>query len=132
MEIESLDTLNDIANATAAVITTEMGFKIQQRRKEEPAWKRRVETKISKLRRDLSQIESWRSGKLQNECVQRNKLLDERQRLSSCRRRVEAEDHGTIRGIEEIPKQDRPIQADPRVSNQSEAAVLQVARRNTE
>ena len=35
MEIESLDTLNDIAYATAAVITTEMGFKIQQRRKEE-------------------------------------------------------------------------------------------------
>ena len=48
-----------------------MGFKIQQRRKEEPAWKRRIETKISKLRRDLSQIESWRSGKMKNECVQR-------------------------------------------------------------
>ena len=69
MEIESLDTLN--AYATAAVIITEMGFKIQQRRKEEPSWKRRIETKISKLRRDLSQIESWRSGKLKNECVQR-------------------------------------------------------------
>jgi len=71
MEIGSLDALNDIAYATAAVITSEMGLEIQTRRKEEPAWKRRIKTKISKLRRDLSQIESWRSGKLQNECVQR-------------------------------------------------------------
>ena len=52
--------------------------------------------------------------------------------LAAVAKRVKAEDHGTSREIEEISKQDRPIQAEPRVSNQSEAVVLQVARRNTE
>jgi hypothetical protein len=72
MRIETLDDLNDIAYATARVITAEMGFKLAHREEKptEPAWKRRIQTKISRLRRDLSQIESWKTGKLKSREIQ--------------------------------------------------------------
>lgn len=72
MNIPSLDALNDIAYATAMVITAEMGLKAIQNRREmkEPMWKIRIQTKVSRLRRDLSQLEMWKAGVLKNKQVQ--------------------------------------------------------------
>jgi hypothetical protein len=72
MNITSLDALNDIAYATAKVITAELGLKVMQKsqEKKEPMWKIRIQTKISRLRRDLSQMEMWKAGVLKNKQVQ--------------------------------------------------------------
>jgi hypothetical protein len=69
MPITTLDQVNDIAYATARVISSELGFKLEHRPRNEPPWKIRIQRKIEKLRRDLSQIEKWREGSLKNELV---------------------------------------------------------------
>jgi hypothetical protein len=72
MDIPSLTALNDIAYATAYTISTEMGVKVGNRPPTStPPWKIRLQRKIEKLRRDLSQVESWKAGKLMNEDVKR-------------------------------------------------------------
>ena len=67
MEIPNLTALNKIAYAAAITITMEMGFKIGKRPKPPaPAWKIRIQRKIDKLRRDLSQVEAWKTNSLKN------------------------------------------------------------------
>jgi hypothetical protein len=81
MEIKTLTALNDIAYAAASTITMEMGFKIgKPKTPSEPAWRRRIQGKIDKLRRNLSQVESWKSGSLKNEDVK--KRLDAAYRIA--------------------------------------------------
>jgi Reverse transcriptase (RNA-dependent DNA polymerase) len=71
MRINSLDSLNDIAYGTARTITIEMGFKVGKKPKKEMFWKIRIERKIARLRRDLSQTEAWKRQKLKNDDIKK-------------------------------------------------------------
>ena len=56
---------NKLVKCGALVITQLLGIKeIENKQKEEPFWKRRIETKINALRKDVSLIERWETGML--------------------------------------------------------------------
>ncbi len=73
MEIRCITELNSVAYTAALTITTEMGYKVggQQSCKKEPPWKIRIQQKIKKLQRNISQITAWIEGKLRNKDVKR-------------------------------------------------------------
>ena len=52
----------------ALVITQLLGIKeIRNKKKEEPFWKRRIESKINAVRKDVSLIERWETVMLRKE-----------------------------------------------------------------
>ena len=72
LNFASLTAVNDIAYACARTVTEAMGLKIGKRPPPRiPAWKERIQRKIEKLRRNLSQVESWKTGSLRNEEVKK-------------------------------------------------------------
>ena len=72
MEINDLTTLNAIAYATARTITMAMSYKIGKQNKPYVCpWKERIQRKVAKLQRNLSQVEQWKTGKLKNEEVKK-------------------------------------------------------------
>ena len=56
---------NKLVKCEALVITQLLGIKeIRNKKKEEPFWKRRIESKINALHKDVSLIERWEAGVL--------------------------------------------------------------------
>ena len=58
---------NKLVKCRALVITQLLGIKEIGNRKEEPFWKRRIESKINALLKDVSLIERWETGMLRKE-----------------------------------------------------------------
>ena len=59
---------NKLFKCGALVITQLLGIKeIRNKKKEEPFWKKRIESKINALRKDDSLIERWDTGMLRKE-----------------------------------------------------------------
>ena len=59
---------NKLVKYGALVITQLLGIKeIRNKKKEEPFWKRRTESKIKALRKDVSLTERWEAGMLRKE-----------------------------------------------------------------
>ena len=57
-----------LVKCRALVITQLLGIKeIRNKKKEEPFWKRRIESKIKALRKDVSLTERWETGMLRKE-----------------------------------------------------------------
>jgi hypothetical protein len=72
LELTDLTEVNNIAYACARTVTEAMGMKIGKRAAARiPAWKERIQRKIEKLRRNLSQVEAWKAGALKNEDVKK-------------------------------------------------------------
>jgi len=72
LELNDLTEVNNIAYACARTATEAMGLKIGKRAAARiPAWKVRIQSKIEKLRRNISQVESWKAGTLKNEDVKK-------------------------------------------------------------
>ena len=61
---------NKLVKCGALVITQLLGIKeIKIKKKGEPFWKRRTETNINALRKDVSFIERWETGMLRKESL---------------------------------------------------------------
>ena len=59
---------NKLVKCSALVITHLLGIKeIKNKKKEEPFWKRRTESNINALCKDVSHIERWETGMLRKE-----------------------------------------------------------------
>ena len=59
---------NKLVKCRALVIAQLLGIKeIRNKKKEEPFWKRRTESKINSTRKDVSLIEIWKTGMLRQE-----------------------------------------------------------------
>ena len=59
---------NKLVKCGPLVITQLLGIKeIRNKKKEEPIWKRRIESNINALRKDVSLLERWETGMLRKE-----------------------------------------------------------------
>ena len=66
---------NELLYATAFVVTEELGYKINERKKidgKDPPWKRRIQNKINNMRKDISRLKELETQNLKNK-----KLVDE-------------------------------------------------------
>ena len=58
---------NKLVKCAALAITQLLGTKEIKNKKEEPFWKKRIESNINALRKDVSLIERWETGMLRKE-----------------------------------------------------------------
>ena len=64
---QSITKTNELYDAGAVVVTNRLGLKIGKvARKKEPMWKRRLQSKIKELRKDLSQLEGSKDKDVSN------------------------------------------------------------------
>ena len=72
----------DLLQASSSLIGEILGAKkIEVKQKQEPFWKRRIEKDIENLRRDLSMIDSWFTGKWKNKTEAKMNHLDKKYHL---------------------------------------------------
>ena len=82
-KIHSITKTNELFYAGATVVTTRLGVKIDKvAGRKEPMWKRRLQNKINKLRKDLSQLEGLKDKDISNfrhwERLERNYSIREK------------------------------------------------------
>ena len=87
--IESVQTSNitednKLIKSGTLVITQLLGIKeIRNKKKEEPFWKRRIESNINPFRKDVSLIERWETGMLRKKSEDKigSSVLSQEERL---------------------------------------------------
>lgn len=79
VRVDSLSELNDLLYAAAKVVTELVGIKCrevaggtEEKRANEAGWKRRLDTKLIRLRKDMGRLKEWKRGMLKNEKVQKS------------------------------------------------------------
>ena len=82
-KMHSITKTNELFYAGATVVTTRLGVKIDKvAGRKEPMWKRRLQNKINKLRKDLSQLEGLKDKDISNfrhwERLERNYSIREK------------------------------------------------------
>ena len=78
----SITATRDLLQAASSLVGELVGAKkIEPKPKKEPWWKRRIERDIECLRKDLSIIESWFTGKWKNKNELKMNILDKKYHL---------------------------------------------------
>ena len=78
VKITGFTRCRNVIPAAMRIVGEEVGMKKSNaKKKKEPFWKRRILTDISRLRKDLSRIESWFAGRWKKDKKKEKDWLDQ-------------------------------------------------------
>ena len=72
IDTSTITETNNLLYATATVVTEEMGIdikKVNNKRNQIPPWKRRLQRRLTDLRKDLSRLDELKEGRLKNQRI---------------------------------------------------------------